>query len=187
VYNESMILIVGLGNPEEKYKNTPHNVGFETIDLFKERFDFPNFSLNQNALISKKDNVILMKPQTYMNESGTSVREIVNFYKIKEEDVWVIQDENDIQLGKFKINKDISSKGHNGIKSIIEKIGTQNFVRFRIRINNEQKEDLINYVLKSFPKNEQEIINEVISDVTSIINEAIEDGIEKTMTKFNKK
>jgi len=186
MYNKNMILIIGLGNPEEKYKNTPHNIGFEVLDLFKERFDFPEFSLKQNALISKKDNVLLVKPQTYMNESGRAVQEIVNFYKVNPEEIWVVQDENDISLGKFKISKDISAKGHNGIKSIIEKIGTQKFIRFRIGINNNKKEDLINYVLKSFSKEDQEIISEVIFEVTSAIDEALQNGIEQTILKFNK-
>ena len=172
-----MILIVGLGNPEEKYENTPHNVGFKTIDLFKERFSFPNFSLKEKALISKKDDVILAKPKTYMNESGLAVREIMNFYKIPKEDLWIIHDENDLKLGEFKISKDISSKGHNGIKSIIEKIGTQDFIRFRIGINSNQKEDLIDYVLKPFSKENTEIINETIFDVVSSLNDSIINGI----------
>lgn len=172
-----MILIIGLGNPEEKYENTPHNVGFKTIDLFKERFSFPNFSLKEKALISKKDDVILAKPQTYMNESGLAVREIMNFYKIPKEDLWIIHDENDLKLGEFKISKDISSKGHNGIKSIIEKIGTQDFIRFRIGINSNQKEDLIDYVLKPFSKENTEIINETIFDVVSSLNDSIINGI----------
>lgn len=172
-----MILIIGLGNPEEKYENTPHNVGFKTIDLFKERFSFPNFSLKEKALISKKDDVILAKPQTYMNESGLAVREIMNFYKIPKEDLWIIHDENDLKLGEFKISKDISSKGHNGIKSIIEKIGTKDFIRFRIGINSNQKEDLIDYVLKPFSKENTEIINETIFDVVSSLNDSIINGI----------
>ena len=172
-----MILIIGLGNPEEKYENTPHNVGFKTIDLFKERFSFPNFSLKDKALISKKDDVILAKPQTYMNESGLAVREIMNFYKIPKEDLWIIHDENDLKLGEFKISKDISPKGHNGIKSIIEKIGTQDFIRFRIGINSNQKEDLIDYVLKPFSKENTEIINETIFDVVSSLNDSIINGI----------
>ena len=172
-----MILIIGLGNPEEKYENTPHNVGFKTIDLFKERFSFPNFSLKEKALISKKDDVILAKPQTYMNESGLAVREIMNFYKIPKEDLWIIHDENDLKLGEFKISKDISSKGHNGIKSIIEKIGTQDFIRFRIGINSNQKEDLIDYVLKPFSKKNTEIIDEVIFDVVSCLDDSIINGI----------
>jgi len=182
-----MILIAGLGNPEDKYKNTPHNIGFEVIDLFKERFNFPDFSLNQNALVSKKDNIILMKPQTYMNESGKALKEISSFYKIKPEDIWVVHDENNVKLGKFKIDKDIPAKGHNGIKSIIERLGTQNFVRFRVGINNDKKEDLINYVLKPFSNENQEIINEVIYETASAIDEAVQDSVEQAMLKFNKK
>lgn len=179
-----MILIIGLGNPEEKYKNTPHNLGFKIIDLLKERLNFPEFSLKGDSLFSKKDQVILVKPQTYMNESGRAVRELINFYKIEPKNLWIVQDENDLALGKFKINKDISAKGHNGIKSIIEKIGTQNFVRFRIGINNKQNEDLIDYVLKPFSKEEQELVNEVSEEIVSTIDEALQNGIEQTMLKI---
>ena len=172
-----MILIVGLGNPEKKYENTPHNIGFRVVNLFNERFDFPNFSLNQNAMISKKENVILLKPQTYMNDSGTAIKEVMSFYKIPQENVWIIHDENDLKLGEFKINKNISAKGHNGIKSIIEKLGTQDFIRFRIGINSNQKEDLIDYVLKPFSKENTEIINETIFNVVSSLNDSIINGI----------
>ena len=180
-----MILIVGLGNPEDKYENTPHNVGFKTIDLYKERFNFPEFSVFKSALISKKNNVILIKPQTYMNNSGIPIKQIVSYYKIKINDIWVVHDENKLELGELEINKNIPALGHNGIKSIIERLGTQDFIRFRIGINNKEKHDLMDYVLKPFSKKEQEIINDVICKTTFAIDEAIQNGVEQTMLKFN--
>jgi PTH1 family peptidyl-tRNA hydrolase len=185
MYNINMILIAGLGNPENKYENTPHNIGFRTIDLLKERFNFPEFSVFESALMSKKNNVILIKPQTYMNNSGIPIKQIVSYYKIKIDDVWVIHDENKLKLGELEINKNIPASGHNGIKSIIERLGMQDFVRFRIGINNKEKHDLMDYVLKPFSKKEQEIINEVIYKTTSALDEAIQNGVEQAMLKFN--
>jgi len=187
MYNKNMILIAGLGNPEDKYENTPHNIGFKVIDLFKERFNFPNFSLDENVLISKKNDIILIKPQTYMNNSGVGVKQVASYFKIKNEDIWIVHDENDLKLGELEINKNIRVKGHNGIKSIIEKLGTQDFIRFRIGINNKEKHDLMDYVLKPFSKEEQEIINETIYETTSALDEAIQNGVEQAILKYNKK
>lgn len=182
-----MTLIVGLGNPEEKYENTPHNVGFKVIDFFREKFDFPQFIVNDNVLISKKNDIILIKPLTYMNNSGIGVKQIASYYKIKNDDIWVIHDENNLKLGEIDINKNIATKGHNGVKSVIEKLGTQDFVRFRIGINNKEKHDLMDYVLKPFSKNEQEIIDEIIYKVTEELDEAIKNSIEQVILKYNPK
>ncbi|MDD4358484.1 MAG: aminoacyl-tRNA hydrolase [Candidatus Pacebacteria bacterium] len=181
-----MILIAGLGNKEDKYENTPHNIGFKVIDLFKERFDFPSFSIDENVLISKKNDVILIKPQTYMNNSGIAVKQVAAYYKIKNENIWVIHDENKLKLGELEIIKGNSSNGHNGIKSIIERLGTQDFVRFRIGINNKEKHDLMDYVLKPLSKEDQETINEAIYETASALDEAIRNSVEQAMLKYNK-
>lgn len=182
-----MILIAGLGNPEEKYENTPHNVGFKVIDLFREKFDFPRFTIDGNVLISKKNDIILIKPQTYMNNSGLAVKRIASYFKINSENIWIIHDENKLKLGEISIDKNIEASGHNGIKSIIEQLGNKNFVRFRIGINNKEKHDLMDYVLKPFSKEEQEIIDEVIYETTSALDEAIKNSVEQAMLKYNPK
>lgn len=174
-----MILIAGLGNPEEKYNNTPHNIGFAVIDLFKEKSNFPEYSLFKNVLLSKKENIILIKPQTYMNNSGTGVEQVSSYFKIIPDNIWIIHDENKLNLGDFKINKDIPAFSHNGIKSIIEKLNSQNFVRFRIGINNGKEHNLADYVLKKFKKQDQEIIDQTISKIILLLDEAIQNGVEK--------
>lgn len=179
-----MFLIVGLGNPETKYKDTPHNIGFKTIDLFKERFNFPNFEIKNNKAISKKEDVLLLKPLTYMNNSGIAVKEIKDFYKIPLENIIIIHDENDLTFSKIRISIDRGAAGHNGVISIIEKLGSKNFTRIRVGIQEENK-NLLEHVLKPLSKEKIEILDEAIFDCTNIAEEIIKNGIEKTMIKYN--
>lgn len=184
MYNENMILITGLGNPEKKYINTPHNVGFKVIDLLREKLNFPQFTTDNNVLISKQNDIILIKPLTYMNNSGIGVKQVASYYKIESEHIWVVHDENNLRLGEIEINKNITAKGHNGIKSIIEKLETQDFVRFRLGVNNEKEHCLTDYVLKPFSKDEQEIIDEAVYKIVEILDEAIENSIEQVILKY---
>jgi len=177
MYNKYMNLIVGLGNPEKKYEKTPHNIGFKIIELFQERFDFPEFSIEEDSLFSKKGNTILLKPLTYMNNSGIAVKKIIKYYKIPIENILIIQDEIDINLGEFKISKDKNSAGHKGIQSIIDQLGSNKFSRIRIGINNNQNKDLTELVLKKISKKEQEILDEIIEDSLIAIDEFIKNNI----------
>lgn len=174
-----MQLIVGLGNPGEKYKTTRHNVGFLAVEKIRlsNEFDDWNFNKKFNTKISKgiinKENTILIKPQTFMNNSGSAVLGVSNFYKIKPENIMVIHDDIDIPLGEVKKQKDRGHGGHNGIKSIIEKLGTQNFKRIRIGINPSIKngESLLEtytekFVLQKFKPNELKTINATIESLT---------------------
>src|SRR3989344_2456920 len=157
-----MKLIVGLGNPGTKYKDTWHNIGFITVDLMQKKHltEFPKFkkSAKLAAEVSQevisKDKIVLAKPQTYMNKSGEAISAIARFYKIKPADVWVIHDDIDLPFGKIRISKNSSSAGHNGIKSVIEGLGTQEFVRFRIGIGPEEdlKIPTDKYVLQKIDK-----------------------------------
>ncbi|GMX58565.1 MAG: hypothetical protein MCSN_2190 [Candidatus Microsyncoccus archaeolyticus] len=165
------MLIVGLGNPGKEYEHTRHNLGFYFIDKIKEVLGFPNFELDKrcNALISKKEDIILMKPQTFMNKSGESVR------KMFKHDLIVIHDEVEINLGEIKISKGITSHGHNGVESIINNIKTKDFIRIRIGINSEYlKEDLEKEVLKKFNKYEKELLKEKEEEILKKIIEVIE-------------
>ncbi len=154
-----MDLIVGLGNPGGKYKASRHNVGFFVVQALKKKLDFPAFTVRKKfkAKISKKDNLILAKPQTYMNNSGQSVAALVNFYKLKPENLWVIHDDIDISSGKFKIQKNISSAGHKGVQSIIDSLGTHAFHRLRIGIKPETPSRIPTekFVLQKLPFNEK--------------------------------
>jgi peptidyl-tRNA hydrolase, PTH1 family len=155
------MIIAGLGNPETKYKNTPHNIGFETIDVFAKENDFFDFSLSKKfkAKITEKDGVVLAKPQTYMNNSGESISALTNFYKNK--DIVVVHDDIDLPIGKIKTSKNRGSAGHKGVESIIKEIGTKDFIRIRIGVLPEKKPaNVEKYVLTRLKKEDKEIIIE---------------------------
>ncbi|MEI7424594.1 MAG: aminoacyl-tRNA hydrolase [Candidatus Staskawiczbacteria bacterium] len=181
-----MITIIGLGNPGEQYKNTRHNVGFMAIDAFAEKNNFPDFKLQKkfNALISEKDNIILVKPQTFMNESGKSVKKITTNNNV--ENLVAIHDDIDLPIGKIKIITERGSAGHKGVESIIENIGNEGLIRIRIGIGSETKTEAIKVVLKNFSKEEQSIINETINKTVEALNMFIAEGLERTMNTFNK-
>ena len=179
-----MILITGLGNPGEQYKQTRHNVGFMVIDEINEIAGFPAFEFAKkfNGLVSQgimaENEVILLKPQTFMNESGKAVKAVASFYKIKTKDIYVVQDEADVDLGKIKISTDATAAGHKGIQSIIDELGTKKITRFRVGINSSdpqytksiKKEGLENVVLNNFSANEEPIIDESIKKAFELIN-----------------
>lgn len=140
-----MKIIIGLGNPEKEYEGTRHNAGFFFADKIKVAWNFPEFEFNKklNADISKnitgEKEILLAKPQTFMNLSGSAVKNILDFYKLTPDDIIVIHDDLDIAIGKYRIATDSSSAGHNGVENIIEKLGTQKFKRIRIGIGAEDK------------------------------------------------
>lgn len=179
-----MKLIVGLGNPGKKYSATRHNIGFQIIDLIQKESDF-NFSTWQKnskfqAEIStgtfNDDKIILAKPLTFMNESGRAIQAIVAYYKLAPLDIIIIHDDLDLPIGKYKFQKDISSAGHNGIKSIIELLGTQMFHRVRIGIGKQDKEKqgkTENFVLHNFSIMEKlklrPLKNQIIEQIKTLL------------------
>ena len=181
-----MKLIVGLGNPGKEYENTRHNIGFMFLNYFPgNNFDREKFnSLYCNQKINGED-VIFIKPLTYMNLSGNSVREWVNFYKISNEDILVIQDDLDMELGKIKLKYKSSSGGHNGIKSVINSLGTDEIPRLKVGISNDKLRDTKDYVLSKFSKEDLEVLDGKKELVNEIITEFIESGIDKCMSDFN--
>ena len=180
-----MIIIIGLGNPGEKYKNTRHNIGFMAVDAFAKDNNFPDFKLQKksNALVSEKENILLVEPQTFMNESGKAIKELS---KNKNADIIVIHDDIDLPIGKIKIIKERGSAGHRGVESIIKNIGNDGLIRFRIGIAGSKEAKAIKVVLKKFSANEQEIVNQTIQKTVSAINSFINDGLDKTMNEYNK-
>jgi peptidyl-tRNA hydrolase, PTH1 family len=198
-----MILIVGLGNPGEKYKKTRHNIGFQVIDEFSKRNNFPEFETSQKfqALFSEKalfrKKTIIVKPQTFMNESGKAIRKIISFKlpvvnkaainKFSNENLIIIHDDIDISLGKIRIAQDRNSAGHKGIESIIKEIGTKNFTRFRVGIRPEAVSDfgVEKFVIQKFNENEKEIIEGVIKKTIDALETYLKQGIEKAMDKYN--
>lgn len=165
-----MKVIVGLGNPGQEYEKTRHNAGFILINRIREAYKFPDFEFNKKfdseisrnkiELLKNKD-VILFKPQTFMNNSGQAVKAIFDFYKLLPEDLIVIHDDIDIEIGKYKISEDSRSAGHNGVEDIISKLGTQKFKRIRIGVANEKLRsqiDASNFVLQKFSDEEISIL-----------------------------
>jgi len=164
-----MTIIIGLGNPGAKYKNTPHNIGFEIIDKFAKENNFPNFKLFKKfqAEISENNNLILAKPQTYMNSSGQSVAKLVKFYKTK--DLIVIHDDIDLPLGKIRVSQNRGSAGHKGVESIIKELGSKDFKRIRIGVQPEKAMDTERYVLAKFKKEDKQLIVKSIKEVMKVI------------------
>ena len=185
-----MFLIVGLGNPEEEYSNTRHNMGFDTINKLANEY---NIKINKNKFkglcgngIIENEKVILLKPQTYMNLSGESIKEAMAFYKIKSENIIVIYDDIDIEPGLIKIRKKGGPGGHNGMKSVISEIDTQNFPRIRIGIGKpENKGQLIEYVIGKMPQTDKDILEKATILGKEAILEIIKNGVDIAMNKFN--
>ncbi len=189
-----MIIIVGLGNPGQKFENTPHNLGFAVVDIFKERNDFPDFSLSKkfNVQISEavfnNEKIILAKPQTFMNLSGVSIKKMTKNYKLETESLIVVHDDIDLALRKIKIAVGRGSAGHKGIESIIKECGTKDFARFRVGVkpNSGEMKNPERFVLRKFDKTEEKTIKEVIERTAEAIEFAITQGVEKTMNEYNK-
>lgn len=187
-----MKIIVGLGNPESKYKGTRHNIGFEVIN--KLAYDF-NIDINkakfkahigEGTIASEK--VLLVKPQTYMNLSGQSVKEIINFYKIDLSDLIIIYDDITLDVGDMKIRKTGSAGGQNGMKNIIELLGTQEIQRIKVGIGQKpQHFTLSDYVLSGFKKDEFDAWVEGVTLATDAIPTFIKEGIDNCMNKHNMK
>lgn len=184
-----MILIVGLGNPGEKYKNTRHNVGFRVVDELKNYFDLADFVFDKksNSFFSKNNDLLIVKPDTYMNLSGQAVGSLSGYYKIDEENKIIIHDDIDLPLGEIKISKDRGSAGHKGVESIIKNLGTKNFIRIRIGIQPKagKPKKTEGFVLKKFNKEEEEIIGESIGKAVKAVETIIKEGAEKAMSVFN--
>lgn len=185
-----MYLIVGLGNPEKDYSNTRHNMGFNVINELAKQYKIEVTKNKFKSLfaidIIENKKVILAKPQTYMNLSGKSIREIIDFYKIDIDKLIVIYDDIDIEPGFIKIKKFGGSGTHNGMKSVIEELGTQNFKRIRIGIGSpEDKSRLVEYVIGAIPNNEKEELEKAIKLGTDAILEILKNDIDMAMNKFN--
>ena len=186
-----MYLLVGLGNIGIQYSATRHNVGFEVIERIAYEHQIKLNQKKHKALIGQGlingNKIILAQPQTYMNASGISVKLLSDFYKIDKEKIIVIFDDTSLNLGQIRIRKKGSAGGHNGIKSIINNLGTQEFPRVKIGVGNKPPNwDLADYVLSRFAKDEIIIITETIKKANDAIEVMLRDGIDKAMNQYNK-
>jgi len=180
-----MKLIVGLGNPGKQYDITRHNVGFMVIDELVKKLGIELKNERklkaEVAITLRAETLIIAKPETYMNLSGSSVAKIAQFYKISPQDIWVISDDLDLEFGTVRLRQGGSSGGHNGLKDIIQKVGG-NFVRFRVGIQNEQSGNIPaeDFVLQKFNQTEQLQLPQIISKTLDLILESLQKGIEHT-------
>jgi len=186
-------LIVGLGNPGIEYQFTPHNLGFLAIDRIAEQSKVEVRNRQCRALTAKavigSETVLLAKPETFMNLSGLSVRELVGEYEANPEtDLVVLQDELDFPLGTVRIHRNRSSAGHNGIESLIGALGTQDFVRIRMGVAPDRKiEDGMSYLLAPFRKAQLEIVAEMLDVAAQAVEVIVKDGPAAAMNRFNRK
>lgn len=204
-----MKLIVGLGNPGEKYENTRHNLGFIAIDKFlqsiyplhkatwslekKLKSEVAQFEWDSHGSVEK---VILARPQTYINNSGMAVRLIADYYKIDPSDIWIVYDELDLPVGSLKIRNGGSGAGHHGIESIIEALGTDKFWRFRLGIGvsrnhheiaDYKMHDAADFVLDLFASGEKGKIRELLKRVEKALTCSLDEGLEAAMNQYNSK
>lgn len=189
---EEMKVIVGLGNPGMEYVGTRHNVGFETIDRLADGYSIDvtqqkhKGSVGQGMIAGQK--VLLVKPMTYMNNSGECVSAVVNFYKLSPEDVIVIYDDINLDVGQLRLRERGSAGGHNGMKSIIAHLKSEEFMRIRIGVGMKREgQNLVNHVLGKFPKEQQEMIAEGMDDAAKAVELILSDSITKAMNTYNGK
>lgn len=196
-----MKLIVGLGNPGDQYEDTRHNIGFMVVDHVSKELSTTTVSwqedMRANAWITKAGDTILVKPKTYMNNSGTAVQKLLSYYKLDASDLWVIHDDLDLPLGKIRIRLGGSAGGHNGVESIIEHLSTDTFLRFRLGIGRGKETDpehpdrgiqhrtVIKYVLSKFTDHEAGELRKLIHHATDAVQMALTEGIDKAMNRYN--
>ena len=184
-----MYIIAGLGNPGKKYEQTRHNMGFLAVDFLAEKYDIKVNKIRFRALTGEGriagQKVLLLKPQTYMNLSGESVRLALEYYKVSPQELIVIYDDIDIQAGMIRIRKKGSAGTHNGMRNILYHIRTEDFPRIRVGIGSGRKEDMINYVTGSVPKDEITLLKEAADKAACGAACIVEKGIEKAMNEYN--
>ena len=183
-----MFLIVGLGNPGREYNNTRHNIGFDSIDVIADKYNIEVSRIKFKGVYGEGfvngEKVILLKPTTYMNLSGESVREVMDFYKLSEEDILIIYDDVSLDVGRIRIREKGSAGGHNGIKSIIANIGTDVFSRIKVGVGKPQG-DLVKHVLGTFSKEDREDLNKVLEAVAMASETIIKGDAKEAMNKYN--
>ena len=192
-----MKLIIGLGNPGRTYENNRHNIGFMCLNHFAKlhgiKFDRKEGKARTGSGVVNGYSVVMAKPQTYMNNSGDSVKRLLARYKLAPGDLLVVHDDLDLSPGKLRIRQGSSSGGHKGVESIIAGLGSQDFLRFRVGIGRPEagppslfsEDEVINYVLSDFTAEEKQVISEVIPRVSEAILCLLEEGLEKAMNRYN--
>lgn len=185
-----MYVIVGLGNPGKQYENTRHNVGFNVIDILAKEYDISVTKIKHKALIGEgrvgSEKILLVKPQTYMNLSGETLIDIYKYYKVDLSNIIVVYDDIDLDVGKIRIRKKGSGGTHNGMRSITKCLGSNDFPRVRVGVSKPmQGQDLADFVLSRFRKEEADSINEGLEKTCRAIDCIIRENIDMSMNKYN--
>ena len=185
-----MKLIVGLGNPGDEYKNTRHNVGFMVLDSWMNyhnyKFDKTKFNGEYSIIKYNNGDVIILKPLSFMNLSGTVVLSFVNYFKIDIDDILVIYDDKDIELGSVKLKKNGSCGGHNGIRNIIDNLKTDKFKRLKVGLS-KNNTDMVSFVLGKFSNVEKCKLDNVLKETNNILDDYFNLSFDNLMNKYNKK
>lgn len=187
-----MYIIAGLGNPGRQYEGTRHNIGFAVIDELADAYNIKMSIAKHMGICGKGaiagDKVMLVKPQTFMNNSGECIREVIDYYKVDTDDVIVIHDDVCLDVGRLRLRPRGSSGGHNGIKSIIDEIGTDDFKRIKIGVGGKPDNyDLADWVLGRFPGDQLDAVRAGIDKAVKAVSVILEKGIEEGMNEFNAK
>ena len=187
-----MKLVVGLGNPGKEYVNTRHNIGYSFVDYYLDKkFGDVNwtkkFDGKYTQVIVDKEKVVFLKPETFMNLSGNSVRKIVDYFDISIDDILVISDDLDLLVGNFKLRLDGSCGGHNGLRDIESKLGTSEYKRLKIGISNDKSSDTKDYVLGKFSKDELDTYQDLFSKLCEVIDDYFKLPFNDLMSKYNRK
>jgi PTH1 family peptidyl-tRNA hydrolase len=185
-----MYVIVGLGNPGKQYEHTRHNVGFDVIDILAKEYGISVTKIKHKALIGEgrvgSEKVLLVKPQTYMNLSGETLVDIYNYYKVDSENIVVIYDDIDLDVGKIRIRKKGSGGTHNGMRSILKCLGTNEFPRVRVGVSKPRPgQDLADFVLSKFRKEESQDIQDGLEKAAKSVDCMIRENIDLAMNKYN--
>jgi PTH1 family peptidyl-tRNA hydrolase len=185
-----MILIVGLGNPGRKYAKTRHNLGFDVVDLLAERWGTDHYEARFDGDVGKGKPfgkpVLLLKPETFMNLSGASVAAAARYHKIPHSHVWVVHDELDLPLGRLRIREGGSSGGHNGVQSVIDRLGDPKFLRFRVGVGRPASPVPVeDYVLQPFDAGERQTADAMVAKTADAVETALKDGVTRAMNLFN--
>lgn len=182
-------IIAGLGNPGEKYEGTRHNIGFEVLDILAEKLG-AKFVENFEGLLAEVryngEKLYLLKPQTFMNLSGKSVAMLANFYKIGAGDILIVHDEMNIPYNTIKLRHKGSAGGHNGLKSIIECLGSDNFPRLKMGIGRDAAKDTVSYVLGKYKPEELKLYDDFLNKGAAACIEVLNNGLNKAMSIYNK-
>jgi len=183
-------VVAGLGNPGQKYDNTPHNIGFEVVDLLAEKLSagwktYANFRVCAAKASWHGTQLLLVKPQTFMNLSGTGIAPLMRYFRSKPDDLTVVVDDADLPLGRLRIRAKGGTGGHNGLASIIENLGTQEFARVRVGVGRETTGGLINHVLNKFADDQKELVEKAVQTAAEAVLCLLENDLIESMNRYN--